>query len=162
MLARFNGCRVARDVSDQLVGMKRGDETLMGEVGEFGLGEFGEGAREGGFVGQLMGLGPAAKTAKTFVGAQSVEELAGGPITEDSFGEERPGDGQTVFAGPAIPAAAGEIASERHHGAGSDEERVAVADWSDCRFQMREEFLLQQMGELRYGIGKGNLHVFNT
>jgi len=135
--------------------MERGDEGLVGELGEFGGGEFGEGAGEGGLVGELMGVGPATEGAQGSIRAEGVEELAGVGKAVDAFGDKgaalcdiRP-RGEAVLAGAAVPAAAGEIAGERDHGAGGDEERLAIVDLAEDGFEAGEEFVLEKMGELR-------------
>jgi len=109
-------------------------------VREFRLGKFGEGAGEGGFVRELLRLLPAAEGAQGGVVTKRMQELAGMSVAEDTLGNESAGNGEAIFAGPAIPSSAGKIAGERNHGAGCDEECVAVADLTEHRFQAREEF----------------------
>ena len=157
-----NSARIAAGSVICNLTMERGDEALVGEVREFGLGKFGEGAREGGFVGALLRLLPAAERAQGGVATKRMREWAGRSVAEDTLGNESVGDGAAICAGPAIPSFAGKIAVERNHGAGCDEECVAVADLTAHRFQAREEFGLQDAGEVRKGIGKVRLPLFNA
>ena len=124
-----------------------------------GVGEFGEGAGEGGFVRELAGVIPAAQLAQTMVGFESFEELAGVSQAVDAFGQEGTGDGEAVFAGATRPAALGEQGAERDHGADGDEKGGAVADGADGGGEEREELLLEDVGELGELLGESALHV---
>ena len=84
-LAGFDGGTVAGDVANQAVGMGRADEGFMGGGRELGVGEFGEGAGEGGFVRELAGVIPAAQLAQAMVGFERFEELAGVSQAVDAF-----------------------------------------------------------------------------
>jgi len=131
--------------------MGRADEGFMGGGRELGVGEFGEGAGEGGFVRELAGVIPAAQLAQTMVGFEGFEELAGVSQAVDAFGQEGTGDGEAVFAGATRPAALREQGAERDHG--------ADADGADGGGEEREELLLEDVGELGELLGEGELHV---
>lgn len=101
---------------------------------------------------------PAAQLAQGVVGLEGFEELAGVGKTVDAFGQEGPGDGETVFAGASGPAALREQWAEGDHGADGDEEGGAVTDGADFGGQEREELLLEDVSELGELFGEGELH----
>ena len=135
------------------------DEGFLGGGREWGVGEFGEGAGEGGLVRELVDVIPAAQLAQTMVGFEGFEELAGVSQAVDAFGQEGTGDGEAVFAGATGPAALREQGAERDHGADGDEECGAVADGADGGSEEGEELLLEDVGELGELLGEGELPV---
>ena len=115
---------------------------------QLGVGELGESAGEGRFMGYLAGMGPAAEPAKCGVVSQGFEQLAGVDEAVHTLGKEGAGDGLPVFAGAAVPAARWQEFGDGNHGADGDEERAAIGDRAQDGFQTGEEFLLQDVGEL--------------
>src|SRR5258708_39931894 len=60
-LARRDRSRIARNMTDQALALGSGNDRLMQLLGQFGGGEFGEGAGEFGFVGKGPRAAPAAE-----------------------------------------------------------------------------------------------------
>jgi hypothetical protein len=106
-LPGFDGGRVTRDVADEMLGMERGDEGLVGELGELGGSEFGECAGEGGRVRELIGREPAKERAQGGIRAEGAEEYPGVGIAADLLGDEGGGDREAVLPGVAVSKAAG-------------------------------------------------------
>ena len=99
-------------------------------------------------MGDLTGMRPAAEPAKGGVVSQDFEQLAGVEEALNALGQKGASDRLPVFAGAAVPAARWQEFGDGNHGADGDEERAAIGNRAQDRFQPGEEFLLQDVGEL--------------
>jgi hypothetical protein len=157
-LAGFDSGTVAGDLADEALGMCRADRRLVRGGRQLGVGELGEGAGEGRLMGDLAGMGPAAEPAQSAVVGQDFEQLAGVDEAVNTLGQKGAGDRLAILTGASVPAAGGEQFGDGNHGADGDEERAAIGDGTQDRFEPGKQFLLQDMGELAELGGEGQLH----
>jgi len=92
LLMTFDRRRIAGDMTDQPIGMGLTDQGFVHTRGQFTLGEFGEGARERRFAGNLGRARPATKTPKRLVGLDALYQHPRVRQVQNRFGDE--GSGQ--------------------------------------------------------------------
>ena len=113
---RFNGGRVARDVSDEAPVLGFGDQRLVYALRQFGLGELGESAREGGFMRDLPYAVPSAQATQLPIAAQPLQNVARRLQAIHRFGQKSCGQGIPVFRRPPAPASAtGQMPAQPYH-----------------------------------------------
>jgi hypothetical protein len=97
LLARIDFGGIARDTPDDAVGEGAFDQGFMQLIGQFAGGEFGKGAREGGFAGDFAGALPAADAAQRFVDGQSLDHRRRGRQAQYRLGDESPRQGAAIL-----------------------------------------------------------------
>jgi hypothetical protein len=136
-------------VADEAIALGGADEGVVKALGQLGLGKLGEGAREGGLVGDVGAIAPAAEGSQLGVGADLFEELARGLQSVDGFGEEGGGEREPVV-GRSAEAVAGCLGgSKRHQGQEFDEWLGARCERAEFGFKRGHKGGLERRRELQ-------------
>ncbi len=88
-------------MSHQTVAVRLPEQRFMHALGQLGVGEFGEGAREDRLAWHLAPPLPAADAAQHHVGGQPVQQQARGRHVVDRLGDEGARHRRAVLAGAA-------------------------------------------------------------
>ena len=147
--ASFDGGGIAGDVADDAAFLRGSNKGLVSLLTEFGLGEFGEGPREAGLMGNATSTGVTAEAPEGLIGVQFGDELAGVRAVKDALGEEGVGQSEARFGRATGGRVGSEEASKGDHGAGGDEERQLVVEVADFELEAGEKFGLEEMTELQ-------------
>jgi len=140
----FDRGRIAREMTDQPIGVGPPDQGLVHPRGQFALGEFGEGARERRFAGNLGRTRPTTKTPKRLVGLDALYQRPRGRQVENRLGDEGSGQGGPLgqrASGKPMPVR--EESLEPRHIHDRDQRLVRLGQETHRFLEKREKFSLK-------------------